>query len=371
MQLPSQKYLTYYDPEFETWYENFRKEMLTAAFISARQDATENKPITEQEYNITFLLKVKSKCQSGLDLNKNRFSLNTDLAHVLLLRKDAEIQFFQLKKNINEMEKKESQLRIEVEKMRHLIKPTISPKFRFIIPIIQGTLEGVSLYSLLSDMGLATMYTISSSMILALVSGLGVHFGAHYVCNGKTEEKRTVRLCFILGAAFLSSVLLGFVRASFLNNIKSIDYTIDAQVGSPTSVNAWLFVGISFLSFWVALTFQKHFWQTNEEKVSQTNYDEKRNEIKELQTQQLALKKQIDSIKANRDEISANFLHKHEMASNNEVMVVSLLDEITNTYQETNANNRSTPCPDFFGNPLKIQLRRYFESTFTYENSNK
>lgn len=247
------------------------------------------------------------------------------------------------------------------------LKNTISSRLRIIIPAIFGAAEGLLIFNLLQSASFPTLVTFFLALVIALAAGFGLHLGAHFICKAKTPISSRIRYVIVLSLAFLVALALGIWRATIYNDTVNINSQIELHSNSSThaSFSPWPFVVISFISFLVALAFEIKYWQSDEDKKKQKNYEDKTRELRKIEQEYKDLINEIHGLKTSSNLDSGLIIRKQEYAAINEQRILTLAQHILSHYEGVNVEYRiDGDCPSFFGQSITPHFKLYFSELF-------
>lgn len=354
----------YSDPELEAVYEQLDREQLIKAEVGGKHDGKINQPNDIHTYKVQTIGPLRSAVQSVIDLSHAKHQLVCDVGYVQKIREDADAKVKEIQ---NEEKQKAMQLakaRKEEKALHHTSKKGWSEYMRYSILAAFALVEGSLTFLVMKRQSTSALLNILLALAVMFIASLGLNVGAHYIASALTPRKRKFRYAIVVAAGLLFSLCLGYGRAQMNNEAAAMEAQI-SQDAPIQSSSALPFVFISFFGFLIALGLELRHTLSPEEKAKQKAWQEKHNEVVQLERELAQSQEEINSIESEVTHKTDWIFRRQVYARDYEIRLVSMAQKVVDKYESTDVDFRKDrQCPSFFGEKIDFQFQLYYQNLF-------
>ncbi|RZK12945.1 MAG: hypothetical protein EOO46_01270 [Flavobacterium sp.] len=350
----------YVDLEMEGKFETIKKEELSASAVNGKLDGEKGEPATAPYYWSQTVKPVVSKIQSEIDYNYSRHPFICDAATVEGLRSAAKDQVA-----ILQNEKQEPMLALpkaqeEEKALKAKCRFDGLPWSRRLSKTVFGITEGLVTISAIKPISSSIVTDVIAISIIAWISYFGIQTAGSFIVNATDSQQRKKRYWNVLILGLSYALLLGYCRAELNNESLALDAQI-AGVRAANNNGALLLFLASVIVFMIALHVELSHALTKEEKANLKAYKQKQHEVMTLETTIRQLDDQIDTIQKDTENKIDIMRRRQFYAASMEVRLVTLAQEIIDTYEKNNLNKRrGAPCPEFFNQKIDNSMFKLY-----------
>lgn len=286
-------------PEVEAHLNRMEAELKDFAEIRAKEDALEEKELSETLFQIKVAAPVHNKVQMLID-HIRKILLPTSLVFDAVEIDNAAKKKVQTK----EREKNDKLMHKATlgRKLKEIIIDPLKKKYRKILLIVAalvGAGDGALAYSSFRYGGYSIPMALLAAVAIGSVIAVSHLLYAGWIKRAGTALHRAGRIFAILAIAFLFFSWIGNLRADSANNTVSI--SLDGNTVSAVSaphLNGWAIAIISFVLFVAILFLALLFWRSKKERLDEEEYNRLEKKIATTAAQIKAMEKEIETITA-------------------------------------------------------------------------
>lgn len=361
---------SYMDEEQEIKFQAFMENEKLSLEIKGEHHGLELKPLSGQHHNIETIAHIKDSIQAFADSNYARHQPVANMSTIQAIRKKATEQTKVISNKTNDLEIKIAGWKQEKKKYFEVVSNKKFLWILFCIPIILGTTEGLSFYSLLSTASVSFFTAISLSLMITVVSAVSVYLSASYITKAQTKQGKTYRYMMVCVVALIVASCISLWRANLSSTVAKTNVELsNGNINDIPIFSPYLFALFSFLAFFVAVAFEVKYYRTEVLKQKELEFDMKGKEAQAMQKELEQLLKQRKEIEAETAQASESALHQFEYAKSFEQRLISSANQLLSHYECTNLRFRNDDsCPLFFGQKTDWQFKLYFTTFLTNQN---
>jgi hypothetical protein len=355
---------SYAEPGYEAYITNLEKDLAGFAELQGKQNGLINLPVTEPEFRAYILNPIETRIQATIYRNQQ---LYLPIAGVVVAQKaqaEAGKEIGALKAELAEDEHK---LRPLLEQKKDVTPDLAKRRLRrwvYIGAAIIAAAEGFFAYEAFRAASFPKVSAFFAAIGIAIGVGFGLHFAARYILKAPTPAQRLFRYAMILIPAFIGFFVLGNLRAESYNTHVSVEpQTTEVYAPPSAGVSGMGLTIVSFILFWIALSFSVRFYKQREERHRDQEYDRICKEIKMRSGKMEAAKRKIETIQVEANRKATDALGRFEYAHSVEKRLIAIARQSLQTYIDANLRHRQDKCcPTFFSTPPSFNFKLFFDN---------
>jgi flagellar biosynthesis chaperone FliJ len=358
----------YTDMATEALCNTLKQELTLFTDVEAKQHGLEGKPQHLPEWKAIFLNKVESTLQGGIDKNAQLLPVSG----VVVAQKgesEATDAIQPLEASLKDGELNLRQLEEQKKECTPDLRKRMVRKGGYIFTGLVAITDACLNFQTIRRIPLSLIPAIIAAATLAACIMLTTKVIAGFLYKAKSRLQFITRFCISAIPVFIGFYILGYYR--FRSNVTTASLNLDPHQTPPadTGMSGLGIACISFLLFISALLFLVKYYRSKEEKEKERCYDKACRELKEQQDKMNGIQENINTIKQNAREESAQALARYEYALTIEQRLKNLSKQIINDYIIKNLKFRKdSTTPEFFSNPPELTFRTFFDNVKTNQS---
>lgn len=342
-------------------FQKFTDEVLTQAALSGEQDSAKGISYSEEHFMNLIFNPTQSLIQEAVFENQKKYlpGSSAAIANAANRERDNVVSAITPKKN-----KKE----IEIELLSKSLKSR-GPDFKvrckrfclYVMLLANAGIEGYFTFETLTLLSFPLWSAICGALVMAGAVSLGVHSVAGYINRAISLKQRVWRYAQVLIPGAVVFGLLGVFRASVYNMQNRYRNLIADQVTQNTEeITFWGIGLLCFMLFTVVLFLSVHFSISDEERAKERAYADDLKELKRKKKEKADYVAQINQTCSEAQAQTSEAMKIFEYAKNREAELVTLGNQILDTYIKNFTLFNMSACPPIFSRRPKLQLTLFF-----------
>jgi hypothetical protein len=339
------------------------QQLYIYADVEGMNNAKHNKPVIFAEFKTYLLNPVQSKIQIAIEENQKLHLGMSGIVEAKIHQHDGNEKIKPLQSNLEDEEHKKAILLQKKNDCKPGLKKRVIRIWVNIAVVILSIFEGYFIFRAFQISGLSRLESAIYGLGVGLVLGLGTHFLAGFLEQGKSRKHFWLRFAIITLPLFLIFFYFGSMRVSMYSEALGLNIDPNKSTNTESSVPPTLLALISYSMFIVSLGAAMMYSKTKEERERDNEYDKVCKDINICDKKQKKITDEIKIISAEASTKSIEAFQRYEYARATENQLKAIAKKVIDDYIIKNVRHRTDgQIPEFFSNPPQLQFTSFFDN---------
>lgn len=359
----------YADPAQEAYLQQKKEHLLATIELQGRQDGSQNRPKTLDEYRAMALLYIEATIQSCINIIQQKYLPISGMGRAKIIEQDAVKKETEVQIALNEDERKLQVAEGEAKRLKPDVKLIIIRRWVMAGLIFIAAFEGWASYMPFRYSNFPILLALAASIGVAVAVGLASHHLGGGIRKATTTAQAVVRYLVALVPGIIGFGYLGVLRANAFNHTSRLAVGTHEVMNEPRCASAVAIAVISILLYWIGLFISAKFYRTQAERVQEEAYETKCVEVADLKASIAQKQAEINDIRQDKAQQIALAFATYEYALAQERGLISFAYEVAEIYKQRNLRHRTDgQCPDCFSHKPTFNFTTFFQNAKPQEH---